>query len=126
MLIGALVFGFQALVTALAKELRRNDLADVDWPRVCSRNDRHRQLIHLSRQASEGSGCKVIVAVFRGSLLVEQLSCLEHYGYDMEVLIPAFTREHCTWIPGWVTTGNPHNILPSPITKVVRDEDHKA
>jgi hypothetical protein len=69
-------------------------------------NEQHRCLIDLSRKNSEGYFFKLIISTFHGCSMEHQLPILEKYGFDVEVLVPAYTRLYCRWLNSTVIRGS--------------------
>jgi hypothetical protein len=69
-------------------------------------NEQHRHLIQISRRNSIGYYFKLIISSFHGSSLEHQLPILEKYGFDVEVLVPAYTRLYCRWLKSTVIRGS--------------------
>ena len=69
-------------------------------------NEQHRHSIQISRRNSIGYYFKLIISSFHGSSLEHQLPILEKYGFDVEVLVPAYTRLYCRWLKSTVIRGS--------------------
>ena len=67
--------------------------------------EQHRCLIELSRRHSVGAYFKLIIATFSGCSMEQQMPVLEHYGYDVEVLVPVYTRLYSRWLNSTVIRG---------------------
>ena len=68
-------------------------------------SEQHRCLIELSRRHSVGYYFKLIVSTFSGCSMEQQMPVLEHYGYDVEVLVPVYTRLYSRWLNSTVIRG---------------------
>ena len=69
-------------------------------------SEQHRCLIELSRRHSVGYYFKLIVSTFSGCSMEQQMPVLEHYGYDVEVLVPVYTRLYSRWLNSTVIRGS--------------------
>jgi hypothetical protein len=105
-MIAALVVNIKELRTELLNALGVTDLpATIDLSRDLT-SEQHSRLIQLSRESSHGWRSKLIIANFHGCSMLGQLSVLEHYGYDVEVLAPAYTRLYSRWLKATVIRGS--------------------
>jgi hypothetical protein len=68
-------------------------------------NEQHRCLIDLSRKNSEGYFFKLIISCFHGCSITRQVPILSEYRYDIEVLVPGFTRLYSRWLNSTVIRG---------------------
>ena len=83
-------------------------------------NEQHRCLIDLSRKNSEGYFFKLIISCFHGCSMEHQMPVLENYGYDVEVLVPAYTRLYCRWLNSTVIRGSLTNMPSIKNEQVIR------
>ena len=83
-------------------------------------NEQHRCLIDLSRKNSEGYFFKLIISTFSGCSMEHQMPVLENYGYDVEVLVPAYTRLYCRWLNSTVIRGSLTDMPSIRNEKVIR------
>ena len=69
-------------------------------------SEQHRCLIELSRRHSVGYYFKLIISSFCGCSMEQQMPVLEHYGYDVEVLVAVYTRLYSRWLNSTVISGS--------------------
>jgi len=79
--------------------------ARIDFTKAVT-NEQHQSLIDLSRKNSEGYFYKLIISCFHGSSITRQVPILSEYKYDIEVLVPGFTRLYSRWLKSTVIRGN--------------------
>lgn len=105
LMIATHVLKIEEVKSALINVLDCKELpARIDFTKSVT-NEQHHCLIELSRRHSVGYYFKLIVSTFSGCSMEYQMPVLEHYGYDVEVLVPAYTRLYCRWLNSTVIRG---------------------
>jgi hypothetical protein len=106
LMVAVMILKDKAIRSALSNVLDCEELpARIDLTKTIS-NEQHRCLIDLSRKNSEGYFFKLIISTFHGCSMEHQMPVLENYGYDVEVLTPAYTRLYCRWLNSTVIRGS--------------------
>ena len=91
----------------------------IDLTKVVT-DEQHRNLIALSRKNSEGYFIKLILACFHGSSITCQVPILEKYAFDVEVLVPGYTRLYSRWLKSTVIQGDINDLPTIENEKVTR------
>ena len=63
---------------------------------------------------------KLILACFHGSSITSQVSILEKYAFDVEVLVPGYTRLYSRWLKSTVVQGDLTDLPVIENEKVIR------
>ena len=83
-------------------------------------DEQHKRLIAMSRMNSEGYFFKLIFACFHGSSITCQVPILEQYCYDVEVLVPGYSRLYSRWLKSTVVQGDLTDLPVIENEKVIR------
>jgi hypothetical protein len=106
LMVATLVVNIKELRTELLNALSISALpSTIDLGKDLT-SEQHSRLIQLSRESSHGWCKKLIIANFHGCSMLGQLLVLEHYGYDVEVLTPTYTRLYSRWLKATVIRGS--------------------
>jgi hypothetical protein len=106
LMIATHVLKIEEVKLALINVLDCDELpARIDFTKSVTNED-HRSLVALSRKHSIGYYFKLIISTFSGCSMEHQMPVLERYGYDVEVLVPAYTRLYCRWLNSTVIRGS--------------------
>jgi hypothetical protein len=121
-MIAALVLRIKELRNELINALGVTDLPlTIDLGRDLT-SEQHSRLIQLSREVSHGWRSKLIIANFSGCSMPGQLSVLEHYGYDVEVLMPVYTRLYSRWLKATVIRGSLRDLPEITNQRIIKME----
>lgn len=105
LMVAVMILKDKEIRSALSNMLNCEELpARIDLTKAIT-SEQHRCLIDLSRKNSEGYFFKLIISTFHGCSMEHQLPILEKYGFDVEVLAPAYTRLYCRWLNSTVIRG---------------------
>ena len=106
LMVAVMILKDKEIRSALANMLDCEELpGTVDFTKSIT-NEQHLLLTEMSRKNSEGYFYKLVISSFYGCSMARQMSVLENYGFDVEVLVPAYTRLYSRWLNSTVIRGS--------------------
>ena len=106
LMVSVMILKDKEIRSALLKMLGCDELpARIDFSKAVT-SEQYERLIELSRVNSEGYFFKLIISCFHGCSITGQVSILEHYKLDTEVLVPGFSRLYSRWLKSTVIQGD--------------------